>query len=164
MPTIERGFSMQEAPEQAQARLHELDATLHRLGFKPRAEEPGRQAWTARLMWKSPVLFLTPLYVWVAATFWVWRKAMKHRIGIAFAPDESGTKVTLTGRAGGGIPAMIDNLGRERHWPENMTDRDWVPTIPEDRYSEWDEADEAEAPEEMDRITRRALKKAGRLP
>ena len=162
MARFERTFRLQEGPESAQARLHELDATLRRLGFKPRAEEPRRQAWTARLMWKSPVLFLTPLYWWIAALFWLWRKVMKHRINVDFAPDASGTKVTLTGRAGGGIPTMIDNLGRERHWPENMADRDWVPTTPDDRLADWD-SEEAN-PEEMDRITRRALKKAGRLP
>jgi hypothetical protein len=152
---------MQEGPVRAQERFHELDATLYRVGFKPRAEQPGSQAWTARLMWKSPILLLSFIFVWVAALFWIWRKVMKHRIEVTFEPDASGTKVTLTGRAGGSICSTIDKLGREGHWPENMEDRDWVPTTPADPYAEWeDEAD----PQEMDRITRRALKKAGRLP
>jgi hypothetical protein len=147
----------------AQVRLHELDATLYRVGFKPRAEGPGHQAWTARLMWKGPILFLIPFYLlfW-AGLFWAWRKLMRHRVAVDFTPDASGTAVTLTGRAGGGIPAMIDALGREGRWPENMADRDWVPTVPDDRLADWD--DEEADPEEMDRITRRALKKAGRLP
>jgi hypothetical protein len=162
MARFERTFRMQEGPKQAQVRLHELDATLHRIGFKPLVEEPGHIAWTARFYALTPILLLSALLLWAAIIFWVWRKMMKHRVEIDFAPDASGTKVTLTGRAGGGIPGMMNNLGCEGHWPENMVDRAWVPTPPDDRLAAWD--DEAVDPQEMDRITRRALKKAGRLP
>lgn len=111
---------------------------------------------------EKPSRLADPRYTSLAAAFWAWRKIMKHRIEISFAPDASGTKVTLTGRAGGGIPRMIDNLGREGHWPENMADRDWVPITPDDGLTEWDE--QVANPQEMDRIARRALKKAGRIP
>jgi hypothetical protein len=163
MAAIERSFIMQEAPEEAQARFHELDPTLHRMGFKLGAEEPGHLAYVARFVGRHVWWIIYGLLLWALALWWLWRRVMKHRIAVDFDQEESGTKVTLYGRTGGGIRKSIDLLGREGHWPENMTDRDWVPTIPDDPLCKWDEMG-AEAPEEMDRITRRALKKAGRLP
>jgi hypothetical protein len=44
-----------------------------------------------------------------------------------------------------------------------VTLADWLPASAEDRYGEWDQV-EGEATQDMDRVTRRALKKAGRLP
>lgn len=160
MATIERSFSMQEAPEEAQARfVNELGPALHRMGFLLQAEEPGHLDFRVRFM--GGWLFLN---IWTAM-FWLSRKVLGHHIEVDFDPDDSGTKVTLYGRTGGDIRGDINVLGRRGHWPLNMDDPRWVPTTAEDHYSEWDEADEAETlPEEMDRITRRALKKAGRLP
>jgi len=126
---------MQEGPVRAQERFHELDATLYRVGFKPRAEQPGSQAWTARLMWKSPILLLSFIFVWVAALFWIWRKVMKHRIEVTFEPDASGTKVTLTGRAGGSIGPKTWRTGTgcpprrqtpTRNGKTRLTRRRWI--------------------------------------
>jgi hypothetical protein len=52
-------------------------------------------------MWKTPILLLSFIFVWIAALFWAWRKVMKHRIEVTFAPDASGRRVTLTGTGGG---------------------------------------------------------------
>jgi hypothetical protein len=158
MATFEQTFTMQEAPEEAQARfVIELGPALHRMGFLLQAEEPGHLDFRVRYM--GGLLFLS---IWTAM-FWLSRKALGHHIEVDFDPDDSGTKVTLSGRTGGDVRGDINVLGRRGHWPENMDDPDWMPTVPADPLREWDEMD-TEAPEELGRITRRALKKAGRLP
>lgn len=158
MAAIERTFTMQEAPEQAQARFRdELGPALHRIGFRLHVEEPEHLKFTVRYM--GGWLFLGIL----TGMFWLSRKVRNHHIEVDFDPDGTGTRVTLYGRAQRPIRDSANVLGRRGHWPENMDDPDWGPTTPDDPLCEWDAMD-AEAPEEVDRITRRALKKAGRLP
>jgi hypothetical protein len=156
--SFERSFRMSEDPKAAQARFSsEIGPALHRMGFRLDVEQPGHLAFGARYM--GGFLFLG----WVTGAFWLWRKLMRHRVEVEFNADASGTMVELYGRTGGGMRDLINLLGRHGHWPETLDDRDWIPALPDDRLREWNSADELD-PQQMDRITRRALKKAGRLP
>ena len=149
---------MSDAPEEAQARFRsEIGPALHRMGFRLEDEQTGHLVYGVRYM--GGKLF----FGWVTVSLWLLRKLIRHRVEVDFDPNASGAKIELYGRTSRGVRDLINLLGRRGHWPENIDDPDWVPELPEDRLSEWDEADEVD-PDNMDRITRRALKKAGRLP
>jgi hypothetical protein len=155
MARFERTFTMCEQPDQAQTRFRdELGPALNRVGFRLDRDEPGHLVFPPRYM--GGVLFLG----WVTGIYWLWRKSMNHRLEADFDPAPGGTTVTVYGRTGGGLCDPISRLGRRGHWPENMDDPDWLPSVAEYDLAQWD----IEDPREMDRITRRALKKAGRLP
>jgi hypothetical protein len=163
MATFERTFTMQEAPEQAQARFrNEIGPALHRMAFRLDKDQAGHLAFGVRYV-GGRIFWLLPWTLWFTSAFWLWRKAVNQCVEVDFSPDTSGTKVELYGRTGADIRDLIYVLGRRGHWPENAEDPDWLPESSEDRFSEWNEAGEVD-PREMDRITRRALKKARRLP
>ena len=124
------------------------------MGFRVRREEPGALEFPARF------LYIAGNYSWIILLI---RQIRGEVVGVHFSPASVGTTVEITGRAGRGIRRMISVLGDNDHWPANLDDDDWLPTPTDHSYDEWDDLDEVD-PDQLDRITRRALKSAGRLP
>lgn len=159
MAQLGYSFVMQEPPAEAAARFgSELGVTLQRMGFKPAESSADHLVYVPRsgAGW-IPVLGLGLLYVWVA------RRLLGHRIDVAFLADEERCRVEITGRAPRGVSDQLRLLGLSSHWPANRDDPIWLPEATDDPYADWDDAS-AEDLELSDRTTRRALRKAGRLP
>jgi len=109
---------MEEPPAEAQSCLLEELGPSHRLGFKLRDDESRHLQFTARFLGPRIIILSSVGFPWLF--FWLWRKAVNHRVEADFDQDGAGTLVTLYGRTGGGIRDMIDSLGRRGHWPANM--------------------------------------------
>jgi len=154
MPRLDRSFAMEETPTEAQARFRdEVGQALHAMGFRLDVDTPGHLEFHVRyqrgVLWTG----LVP-------------KASRHNVAADFTDDDQGTKVDISGTAPGDLAALINVLGRQGHWPSNRGDPGWVaegmPESPQDDLASWDDTEID--PSQLDPITRRALRKAGKLP
>lgn len=149
MATLANSFQMPEQPDEAQARFQgELGPVLHRMGFRLRDVQPGRLEFVPRFI--SLLQFLP-------------RKARGETVAVDFLGEPTGTAVRVSGKATGGIKKLVSHLGEEAHWPANVDDKDWLIVARNDSFTEWDQVEDID-PTQLDPITRRALKRAGRLP
>jgi hypothetical protein len=168
MARIERSFQMAEPPGEAQDRFHaELGPSLHRFGFRLRLDEPEHLVFRPRYMGLKVWLLGPTVLGLFMVIWWGFRLMMGQRVEVEFSERATGSAIEIYGRASRGIADLIDMLGRKGHWPANREDPEWLP-VPEELVNEqdsaWDDADlEGIDPSQLDRITRRALKKAGRL-
>lgn len=161
MARLDRTFVMEESPTDAQARFRkEIGQALDTMGFKLVTDVPAHLAFQVRYM--GGVLFIGLITLMV----WLWRKARGYNVEVDFTQNESGTRVEIYGKTPGDVAALINVLGRQGHWPSNPQDPAWVaegvPESPSDELSSWDDTDID--PSQLDRVTRRALRKAGKLP
>lgn len=158
MTVLDRSFAMTEPPADAQGRFErEIGGALHRMGFRLTDSDFGHLRFGVRY-WGGAMWF-----GWLTVAFWLWRKLMGHAIEADFEADGPGTKVSVYGKAPGDIAALVNLLGRSEHWPANREDPDWLPALADAELEtdEWDDPDIDH--NELDRVTRRALKKQGRL-
>lgn len=160
MASLDRSFVMDGSPHEAQERFRdEVGTALQTMGFRLVVDIPGHLEFDVRYM--GGILWLGL----ISGIVWLWRKARGYMIEADFMRDDSRTKVEIYGKAAGDVAALINVLGRQGHWPSNPHDPTWVAEgLAEpapDELASWD--DEEINPAELDRTTRRALRKAGRL-
>lgn len=162
MTTVDRSFSMSGEPAAAQAAFRrELEPSLKRAGFRLDQERPGHLRYgVGYTLGERPFWLL--LTGWLTTVSWLARLALGRRIEVAFHETAGKTRVELFGRTGAGLAHAIGLLGRAGHWPNSADDPDWMIEADEDPLAEWDEMEHIDLSAE-DRITRRALKRSGRL-
>jgi hypothetical protein len=167
MPPLSRTFEMPIAVGEAQERFtRELESAFLGYGFRLREVTDGHLVFTVGGR-RDPSLVAgfaaSPLLMSVAgAGIRGGRSLAGRRIEVDFTPLQDGCRVEVYGRAGGRVRDAVLALGRNGHWPTNVDDPLWQPPLDtKPDLSEWD--DEDIDPSELDRITRRALKKSGRL-
>lgn len=165
MASISRTFLMAEPAEEAQQRFKgELMPGLDELGFTLRDDASGHLVYGPRGAGGrvAAASVLAPVVGVLAAGSAAWRSTKGHRLEVDFTATESGCKVEIYGVAGSRTVERINLLGRNGHWPATLNDPDWpAPFEVSDELIEWE--GENIDPKSLDRITRRALKRAGRL-
>jgi hypothetical protein len=167
MARIARTFTMDESAGEASARFStELSETFYDWGFRLEDESPEHLAFRPRFLDAEDVgvVLMIPLAITAA----LGRLLFDRQLEVDFTPNQDGgCTVEVYGRARRKIATAIELLGHKSHWPINPADPDWLldNEPPVDRDDEIIEAWEGEDihPEQLDRITRRALKHAGRL-
>jgi hypothetical protein len=150
---------MEAPPEEAQRRFRaEIGRSLRDMGFRLEDDEPGHLAYGTKYAMVG--------LVWLGFLVALWRMLSGHRIEVDFTAAERGCEVEIYGRSGRSVNDSVNLLGRNGHWPTNPDDPAWVlagiEQSSDDPYSQWDEVDDVDL-QDLDRITRRALKKSGRL-
>jgi hypothetical protein len=115
---IDRTFSMQMAPEQAQALFaSDIAPELHRAGgFVRYKEEPGYLAFSDGIV--DPMAFAGR----DGFDYSMLRRLLAHRIKVDFVQEVAGTRVTVRGSAALEIRDAINRLGQAGHWPSNRDD------------------------------------------
>ncbi len=159
---------MEAPPAEAQAQFRDqIGAAFDRMGFRLVEETPGQLTFAVRYLGGVRWFFFIPVVGWALFALWLWRKVSAQRIEVGLVPADSGTTVAVYGKAAGDVAGLVNLLGRQGHWPSNREDPDWIAegagAPGDDPYRAWDEVGDID-PTELDRTTRRALRKAGKLP